>query len=71
MYKRLITLGGEIGFKGLWAGLGPRIGQSLFSRLDLLEQRMSAEWMCLGGDSDDCWVSDVIQTRWTWAMADV
>ncbi|KAG7561950.1 hypothetical protein FFLO_02590 [Filobasidium floriforme] len=25
MYKRLIQVGGELGFSGLWAGLGPRI----------------------------------------------
>jgi hypothetical protein len=27
MYKRLIQVGGELGFSGLWAGLGPRIGK--------------------------------------------
>jgi len=27
MYKRLIQVGGELGFSGLWAGLGPRIGE--------------------------------------------
>jgi hypothetical protein len=46
MYKRLIQVGGELGFSGLWAGLGPRIGKMHYCSLKpsrlLIEVRYSA-----------------------------